>query len=374
MSRLHTLSKLQTISRLHTIYKLHSMSRLHTVSRLHPILNPAAIRQHSSSSSTTSFFTQVLDSFPLERSLVFAYGSGVFRQEGHKDTRDNMTDFIFAVHDTEQWHKENMALHPSHYSTMARLMGVTAVKKCQEEWGARLYFNTLVPWGEGMIKYGVINKKHLLQDLRNWETLYVAGRLHKPVNIIEQEEDIEMKEALKNNLSCAVRAALLLLPEKFTEEELFLTVAGLSYTGDFRMVVGEDRNKVANIVRPQLDRFRELYRERLEEVAPVLHMSDSVFVQDMGSEGRMTHLTGLASGVRNEVLDMCTINQNTKLEEEMLEEIAKVDCSQMVSNALGKVVAGADKSQAAKGILTAGGRKAVIYSLAKVKKMVKSWN
>jgi len=302
---------------------------------------------------------------------VFAYGSGVFRQEGHKDTKDNMTDFIFAVHDTEQWHKENLALHPMHYSTMARLMGPAAIKRCQEEWGARLYFNTLVPWGKGMIKYGVINRRDLLKDLKDWETLYVAGRLHKPVNIIEQEEDKELEEALRTNLSCAVHTALLLLPERFTEEELYMTVAGLSYTGDFRMVVGEDRNKVANIVRPQMDRFRELYSSRLQDVVPSLHLCDNVCEQDVSSGGRMSHLTRLPCGVKDRVVAMHTNKKNT---EQVLEEMAQSDCSQMVAIAVGQVVAGVDKSQAAKGIITAGGRKAVIYSWAKVGKMVKSWN
>ena len=36
------------------------------------------------------------------------------------------------------------------------------------------------------------------------------------------------------NLESALTAALLLLPATFTEEELFLEIAGLSYTGDFR--------------------------------------------------------------------------------------------------------------------------------------------
>ena len=167
---------------------------------------------------------------------------------------------------------------------------------------------------------------------------------------------------------------MLLLPERFTEEELFMTVAGLSYTGDFRMVVGEDRNKVANIVRPQVNRFRELYRKRLQEIAPVLHMGDSVCEQDVGSGGRMAHLTRLSSGVRNRVLAMYTNNQNTRKEEELMEEMAQTDCSQVLGKAVGQVVTGVDKSQAAKGIITAGGRKAVIYSWAKVGKMVKSWN
>ena len=58
-----------------------------------------------------------------------------------------------------------------------------------------------------------------------------------------------LQGALNTNLSAALTAALLLLPEHFTEEQLYLNIAAISYTGDFRMVVGEDKNKVANIVR-----------------------------------------------------------------------------------------------------------------------------
>ena len=34
-----------------------------------------------------------------------------------------MTDFIIGVNSAEEWHKENLASHPGHYSGLARLAG-----------------------------------------------------------------------------------------------------------------------------------------------------------------------------------------------------------------------------------------------------------
>jgi translocator assembly and maintenance protein 41 len=68
-----------------------------------------------------------------------------------------------------------------------------------------------------------------------WETLYVAGRLHKPVNVLEVDAGRqELDEALRSNLASAVSAALLGLPASFAERDLYLAIANISYTGDLR--------------------------------------------------------------------------------------------------------------------------------------------
>jgi len=333
-------------------------------------------------------FREVLREFPGNRSLVFAYGSGVFQQQGSLKA-DNMVDFIFAVEDSQEWHRENLARHPSHYASLARLLGHSRVATIQRRWGARLYFNTLVPWGAGRIKYGVIDRRDLLADLLDWETLYTAGRLHKPVNILERREDRELEEALTTNLSSALHAALLLLPAKFSEEQLYLTIAGLSYTGDFRMVVGEDRNKVGNIVRPQMARFARLYRSRIAASREFLEVKEGRCEQDCGHLARLHHLELLPLHLTDGLVgdwsrryrrtrDLETVGQartpgHTPTKSFLMIQVChslagSPDCDHRVAAAVGALVAATDKSQAAKGILTAGPRKAAIYAGQKLRK------
>lgn len=113
---------------------------------------------------------------------------------------------------------------------------------------------------------------HLLRDLEEWETLYLAGRLQKPVKILR--DDAKVKLATKQNLENAVRVALLMLPERFAEEDLFLKIAGLSYRGDFRMLFGENPHKVYNIVYAQMDAFHEKYVDIITELPNVNYLAD----------------------------------------------------------------------------------------------------
>jgi len=59
----------------------------------------------------------------------------------------------------------------------------------------------------------------MIQDLNDWTTLYVAGRLHKVVKLLSTTPEVDL--AIQNNLEHAFKVALLMLPEVFTKQQLF---------------------------------------------------------------------------------------------------------------------------------------------------------
>ena len=178
-----------------------------------------------------------------------------------------MIDFIFGVSYTQHWHSLNLHQNRDHYSAVGSL-GSYAVSRIQDSWGAGVYFHPYITINGTLIKYGVVNLDTLCQDLSQWDTLYLAGRLQKPVKILR--DDPRVRLANQVNLISAVRTALLLLPPKFTEQDLYNTIAGISYLGDPRMTLGaENLNKVTNIVKDQLPNFRRLYAPLIENLPNV---------------------------------------------------------------------------------------------------------
>lgn len=178
-----------------------------------------------------------------------------------------MIDFIFGVSYTQHWHSLNLQQHRDHYSAIGSL-GSSLVSRVQDQYGAGVYFNPYVTVNGVLIKYGVVNLDTLCRDLSEWDTLYLAGRLHKPVKILRDDPRVRLANQI--NLISAVRTALLLLPPNFTEQELYGTIAGLSYLGDPRMALpAENPDKVANIVKYQLPNFRRLYAPLIENLPNV---------------------------------------------------------------------------------------------------------
>ena len=209
----------------------------------------------------------------------FAYGSGVFPQEDasggiteaqfravhprppeslvkSQKGAPKMIDFIFGVTHTQHWHSINMKQHRNHYSGIASL-GSGFVSRVQE-WGAGVYFHPYVEVNGILIKYGVTSIDNLVNDLTTWDSLYLAGRLQKPVKILRDNPRVRL--ANQHNLIAALRTALLLLPPDFTEAQLYSAISGISYLGDPRMSLPtENKNKVDNIVSNNMVHFRRLY-------------------------------------------------------------------------------------------------------------------
>ncbi|KAJ5798752.1 Phosphatidate cytidylyltransferase [Penicillium pulvis] len=232
---------------------------------------------------------QILWQFRAPIRYAFAYGSGVFAQNGSavsstpthpsapaaiqkmQQGPGKMIDFIFGVSYSQHWHALNLNQHRDHYSGLGSL-GSYAVSQVQDRFGAGVYFNTHVTVSGTLIKYGVVNLDTLCQDLTRWDTLYLAGRLQKPVKILRDHPKVRLANQM--NLLSALRVALLLLPERFSEFELYSTIAGISYMGDLRMVLSaEDPGKVRNIVSGQMAHFRRLY-------APLINTLPNVSFQD----------------------------------------------------------------------------------------------
>ncbi|KAK4144555.1 mitochondrial matrix Mmp37-domain-containing protein [Dichotomopilus funicola] len=240
-------------------------------------------------------FKEVLKAIPWQfRAPIryaFAYGSGVFPQSSSsgktptdeeiraihpraplavqraQDGTPKMIDFIFGVSHTQHWHSLNMKQHRDHYSSLAAL-GSGAVSYVQDRLGAGVYFNPYVIVNGILVKYGVVQLSTLENDLTQWETLYLAGRLHKPVKILRDDPKIRLANQM--NLLSALRTALLLLPPDFTEEELYGTIAGISYLGDPRMALPtENPRKVKNIVGNNMANFRRLYLPLIETLPNV---------------------------------------------------------------------------------------------------------
>ena len=111
---------------------------------------------------------------------------------------DTMLDLIFAVDDPMAFHTRNMQRNPAHYSFLRHLAVWPSLLERIQEYGAGVWYNTLVrlpvPAANGggtkLVKYGVISTQRLIDDLTRWESLYIAGRMHKPVSPLDRERKV----------------------------------------------------------------------------------------------------------------------------------------------------------------------------------------
>ena len=90
------------------------------------------------------------------------------------------------------------------------------------------------------------------------------------------EQTPQFRGLLRHNLEAALHTALLLLPPKFSERDLYVSIAGLSYTGDPRFTIGaESSSKVNDLVDGNFDGFRALYQTAIDRSDWVERVSDT---------------------------------------------------------------------------------------------------
>ncbi|KAH8825262.1 mitochondrial matrix Mmp37-domain-containing protein [Flagelloscypha sp. PMI_526] len=324
------------------------------------------------SNSTRALLESIVSEFNAPIRYAFAYGSGVFEQDGYdlKDPKKQpMLDFIFAVTHPAHFHSINMHQHRSHYPLSARVFGSDYVARIGDI-SPGLWFNAYVPMKGVTIKYGVTSVDTLCSDLLNWRSLYMAGRMHKPLRIIKDDARVRLTQQV--NLTSAIRAALLCLPETFTPFELFETIAAISYSGDPRMVLpAENKGKVGNIVRKQEQQFTELYHRLVVGLPGVQWPSGaSKIYQDVAPQLRASHVQKLPSNLIQRV--QARYGGSLKIE---LDENAywnkiggKEDLGRILREEMANIVRRPATIQSLKGIVSAGPSKAIRYSATKISK------
>jgi len=321
-----------------------------------------------------ALFNRVLKEFSSPNlKLMFAYGSGVFKQFENNPSTSSIIDFVFVVDDAFKFHSENIEKNPSHYSFLKHL-GPFYLTKIQNDIPAAVYYNTLVKYDDSLIKYGVISTDAFIKDLLDWEYFYTSGRMNKPVKFLKKDmADVRITNAVKVNLYNALHTALLLLPERFSLEDFFITVTGLSYTGDFRMVLGENKNKIRNIVTPNFEHFLELYRGLIIKEAPYLYLNDTtnMLQQDKSSNAIYHHLYFLPKNLMNTIIHSAfKLRQYNDMEEMIFKLATYTHISNIVAKSISNIVGHSSKIQTVKGLFTAGVLKSFQYSSRKLKKMI----
>ncbi|XP_015794489.1 phosphatidate cytidylyltransferase, mitochondrial [Tetranychus urticae] len=355
---------------------------------------------------TSSYLKNLISFLPSSYCFAFAYGSAVFKQSisafdrsssstsksksfaasvlsnGSAKKDANMVDLVVVVDDSLEFHRNNLRNNAQHYSLL-RHLGPKGVAHIQDNFGARVYYNSLVTIKDDngvdrLIKYGVISRKNLINDLFDWDFLYISGRLHKPVKIIHSpSDDGSIAKALSINHQNALYSALLLLSETFTEEQLFTTIANLSYNGDFRMTFGEDKNKVSKIVKPNIEKFRSIYQpyigSSIEKGLLTFNSNQRTYFQDLSPRVLFHNLSLLPKKVQqNLYFNYETRGKLRDLDDVLMAVAQSYNYSDYVKNAISQIVWRSSWTQSAKGVFTAGLVKSFIYSSRKIIKMNKS--
>ena len=280
----------------------------------------------------------------------------------------------------------------------------------QNGYGAKLFYHAFIPVQDKLLKYGVIEKRYMLNDLKDWTYLYAAGRLHKPtLSLISDDELVHTQQYY--NLPFALATSLLLLDETATASlaptiatagnqaipsfqlhksnnnsqiqkaslsTVFQSIAQISYSGDPRMDVGgEDPNKIPKLVfgnDGQWERFRALYQPALNKLSQggFLSLTQKTNKRSNNLTTEIPTMGATVATPDDEVeWDPSFLRQHVSLPPPLRQYWSpslSSGHSKKLYPTICSIVRNAARTQSFKGILTAGIARSTQYALAKLSK------
>lgn len=298
---------------------------------------------------------------------AFAYGSGVFAQgKPLLDTSSNskMIDYLVVVRDNElfSWHRDNYRINPRDYPIIGRI----TLEKTNLFNDAVYYVPDVIVRTHSSgkrIKYGVVGWDVLRQDLYNWNSLFLAGRLHKPTITDMCESDGIINSAMESNLNSALGVALLQLSNRndFDFNDVLYKIVGISYTNDPRLLLAESPRKIENILIGQKKELEAMYIEKYERI---ICKGTGVGISASSLKDpavKIKLLRDLPYTLKNEL--------NTAAATDDLWRIAlSNDTPRLVTEAVGRIVRRSAWKQMALGTISTPVFKAAKYAISKMSK------
>jgi len=139
------------------------------------------------------------------------------------------------------------------------------------------------------------------------------------------------------------------------------------------MKVGENPNKVANIVKPNIEHFRNLYKRSIDSLHEWMKQTpENNFQQVVSLESRVELMNRLPASIQTGILKHAKkkgIAHLSTNEKESYHQVAKsLRIEEVVNSAISELVGKTARTQSLKGILTGGIVKSVKYAYEKVGK------
>lgn len=148
-----------------------------------------------------------------------------------------------------------------------------------------------------------------------------------------------------------------MLPEHFSEKELYETIAGISYLGDSRGKF-ENSKKVENIVKGSFEKFREMYRGIINSNERIIFSNDR-FHQDKSISQQEMIYTKLPANLKSIISSPIFFRSIGEFQNDLRKDISKIVYSSSLE-------------QTVKGLISAGFLKSFRYVWEKVEKKKKA--